>query len=472
MDSTETDQWQSEVRQTGRYQAAISFLFGRINYERTTRMPYSRRELNLSRMSQLLGLLGDPHRQLNTVHIAGTKGKGSTAAFLSAALQAAGLRCGSYTSPHLHFVEERFQIDGQACKPQALMEMIERIRPAVDRMDQRGEDSRPTYFEIATSIAFDLFLQQQVDVAILEVGLGGRLDSTNICHPLVSVITSISFDHTKQLGNTLGKIAREKAGIIKAGVPVVSGVTHPEPRKVIESIAAQCGSRLLQLDKDFFLDQFRPPRAPHERPQVDISGSSGFPLPDFNAVSLGMLGKHQAANATIALATAHLLPTELRPGAAAIREGFASTSCMARIEVVSRNPTIIVDAAHNVASVQALAEVLKESFPHPRRRLLLGTTKGKDVVGMLRALLPMFSDVVCARYENNPRGHAARKLCALAKKTSQQMGLAGQKISFCASPAAALAASREDCAPDELICVTGSFFIASEVRELILNGRV
>ncbi|MGH7136768.1 MAG: bifunctional folylpolyglutamate synthase/dihydrofolate synthase, partial [Pirellulales bacterium] len=235
------------------YQAALSFLYGRIDYERTA-MPYGQGELRLDRMRELLRRLGDPQDRLPIVHVAGTKGKGSTSAMIAAGLSAAGHSTGLYTSPHLERLEERFLVDGQPCGEEELADLTDRLRPIVAEMDREArvaDEIGPTYFELTTAVALLHFVKRGVGAAVLEVGLGGRLDSTNVCLPRVAVITSISFDHMKQLGNTLEAIAREKAGIVKPAVPLVSGVVAEEPRREIAKICRQRGAPLVQLGRDF-----------------------------------------------------------------------------------------------------------------------------------------------------------------------------------------------------------------------------
>ncbi|MEX0613266.1 MAG: Mur ligase family protein, partial [Pirellulales bacterium] len=206
-------------------QAALHWLMGRINYERTALIAYQERQLKLDRMRQLLTRLGQPDAGMKIVHVAGTKGKGSTAAMIAGMLTAAGYRTGLFSSPHLERIEERFAVDGQPCTADELVALVNRLRPVAHAMDEEAAadgdpTAGPTYFDVTTAMALLHFVEREVDAAVLEVGLGGRLDSTNVCLPAVSVITSISFDHMKQLGNTLAAIAREKAGIIKPGVPV------------------------------------------------------------------------------------------------------------------------------------------------------------------------------------------------------------------------------------------------------------
>ena len=467
MASSDTRRY-AEFRKTSRYQSAEQFLLHRIDYERVPKMPYTSRDMNLGRMRRLMELLDDPHLKSPIIHIAGTKGKGSTVAMLASVFAADGLTCGSYTSPHLHFVEERFCINNEPCDPEVLAEIVDSTREPVAEMDANDPDGGPTYFELATAIAFLFFIREKVDVALLEVGLGGRLDSTNVCVPLVSVITSISFDHTKQLGNTLGKIAGEKAGIIKPGVPVVSGAVESEATTVIAAKAAENGSQLLQRGVDFDYRSYRPATG-SAMSHVDFVSIGERESAELNDVAMGMTGEHQAANAAVAVATLSMLPNdELCVSEDSIRRGLKTATCNARVEVVSTDPTIIVDAAHNVASIDALIRVLKTTWSPRRRRLLLGTTKGKDVPGMLRLLLPAFDEVVCARYENNPRGWSEDKLAALATEIADELRLPIRNaISSQSTPANALRVVREKCDSEDLICVTGSFFIAAEIRELL-----
>ena len=474
-------------RATSRYLSASEFMLGRIDYERAPKMPYSRRHMNLARMAQLLQLLGNPQDGMKLIHVAGTKGKGSTCAFLCSALASAGYSCGSYTSPHLRFIEERYHFGQLSCMPLEFAAAVESIRPGVEAMD-RDEETRPTYFEIATAAAFLLFRSRQVDVGVLEVGLGGRLDSTNICHPLVAVITSISFDHTKQLGNTLGAIAGEKAGIIKPGIPVVSGATQVEAREKIESIAQQNQSPLIQLDRDFKYTNYRWPDLSGLRQDSDNASTS--PLDDssescwarvdlectigdrtttISDLPLGLVGEHQAANAAVAVATLQAVADDLPISEPELKTGFRTARCEGRIEIVRTEPLCIIDAAHNVASAKALAQTIQRELGERRRLLLLATTLGKDVKGMLQVLLPLFDVVVCTRYAKNPRSWDESKLQRLAQTVADAADLTcAHHITSYASPIAAWTAIRSMATATDLICATGSFFIAGEVRDILL----
>jgi dihydrofolate synthase/folylpolyglutamate synthase len=455
-------------RRTGRLAAnpALDFLLSRIDYERTLSMPYGQGDFRLDRMRQLLALLGNPHDTLKIVHIAGTKGKGSTAATIASVLQAAGLRTGLYSSPHLDRVEERLIIDREICPSDELIDLVNRIRPAVAAMDAEPDlephsSNRPTYFEIITALALVRFAEHRVDCAVLEVGLGGRLDSTNVCQPLVSVITSISFDHMQQLGNTLAEIAGEKAGIIKPGTPVVSGVCDSEPRGVVAGVARQQHCRLIQLGTDFDF-RYRPPRHLEIAPahgQIDFSYRVPGAEHELADLDLNLAGAHQAANAAVALATiAELRGQGWSISDAAVRQGLANVAWPARIEVLRRNPAVVLDAAHNVASIEALVRVLDESFSVPARLLIFATTRDKDVRGMLRVLLPKFDDVILTRYRNNPRSMSPAELDALAGEIS----LTRRHLCDDADEAWKLASRLAG--PQHLICITGSFFIAAEMR--------
>jgi len=454
---------------------AAEFLASRIDFERTSSIPYGQRDFRLDRMRQLLERLGNPQHGLKIVHIAGTKGKGSTAAMLANILRAAGLRTGLYSSPHLNRVEERIGIDGADCTAAELADLVARIEPVVAEMDaldpvEPATSNRPTYFEIVTALALLRFAEQRVDAVVLEVGLGGRLDSTNVCQPLVSVITSISFDHTQQLGRTLAAIAGEKAGIIKDRVPVVSGVMDDEPRRVVIDVARAHQAPLVQLGVDFDFD-YRPASA---LDRGDAKGRLNFRWFRehgellLSELELSLPGRHQAANAALALAIA----CELRAQGwqipdAALRVGLATTRWPGRIEVLSRRPTVVLDAAHNVASIEALVATLNESTTASRRILIFATTRDKDLRGMLGVLLPAFDEVILTRYWSNPRAVPLEELESLATEILPSR----TNWRLCPDPATAWRCASDLAAPEDLICITGSFFIAGEVRAVIDFGR-
>lgn len=451
--------------------AALAYLNDRIDYERTGSMPYRSQVFKLDRMYELLARLGNPHHGVDVVHVAGTKGKGSTAAMIASVLQVTGDSVGLYTSPHLERLEERFQVAGSPCTADELVELISQLQPIVDAMDAEAastsnSNSGPTYFEITTAMALMHFCRCGVDVAVIEVGLGGRLDSTNVCWPLVSVITSVSFDHTKQLGNTLEEIAAEKAGIIKPGVPIVSGVREPQARSVIERTARDWGSELIELGRDFDVS--------HEYVPVDLQSDVPNTHMDYCEMSnkihwsdltLGMMGRHQAENAAVAIATLRRLGQMGRTiDEAAIRKGLAQTTSPARVEILPCHPIVVIDAAHNTASTSALINVLTTGLPPTRRWLIFATSYDKDVEGILRILLPHFAGVIFTQFENNPRSVLSQQLADHARTIVAQTDHADVTIHVIPTPRAAWTAAIDLASVDDLICVTGSFFIAAELR--------
>lgn len=461
------------------YSAATSYLYSRINYEHQPVIPYQDNVLKLERMERLVAELGNPHLQVPVVHVAGSKGKGSTSSMIASILSHSGWRTGLYTSPHLSRMEERIRIDGRECSQAELVQAIDQIRPIVARLDERAArqvpaDSGPTFFEIVTAIAFQFFAAQQADVCVLEVGLGGRLDSTNVCSPRVCVITSISLDHTKQLGSTLPAIAVEKAGIIKHGVPVVSGITDPDAAAVVERIAQERECRLLRIGKEFQC-QFLPP-PPEDLASADptrlagrIHFSSSVSGSQLKNARLGMLGGHQANNAAVAIAACCELQRQgWRIPEDAIRAGLAQTTCPARLEVISRRPDVILDAAHNDASVDAFLATLRMIQPGGKKTLLFATTSGKDYRGMLDRVVPYFDRIVFTQYSDNPRSLSVAALLKAAHLISQRTS-ATTRLQSIRDPLEALAEVSKQLGQHDLLAICGSFFIAGELRPLLLE---
>jgi dihydrofolate synthase/folylpolyglutamate synthase len=451
-----------------RYQDCLDYLYGRLNYE-WVGMPRLPSELRLSRMRRLMRALGEPHLGLRIVHIAGTKGKGSTAAMMAAALSAGGIRAGLYCSPHLHRLEERYCIDGRPASTDQLVALVEEVREAVERLERddpvlsvRGL----TFFEITTAMGLLHFARSQARAVVLEVGLGGRLDSTNVVHPALSIITSIAFDHTRQLGNTLASIAAEKAGILKRSRPAVSGVIDDEPRRVIRRIACQRRCSLRELGIDFEFEAFPPP-PPLIRPTPGAV-RVGTWRTNWGTLELPLLGLHQAHNLAVALAGLDLL-AEVEPALEvhrhAVVAGLAALRWPARVEVLGDRPWLVVDGAHNATSAEALAETLRTCFPATPRTLIFGTTREKDLAGQLRSLLPLFDTLIATRYVQNPRSVAPDDVAAAIIATD------GRSARVTRDPAEALDLAFGLTARDGLICVTGSLFLAAEARAILLYAN-
>jgi len=407
------------------YADALRFLNTFTDYERMASV-YSPGDYNLERMRRLLCALGNPERAFLSLHIAGTKGKGSTAHLAEAILRESGYRTGLYTSPHLVDLRERIRLDGRQIGEADFTRLMAEMEPQLVRL-------RPTYFETMTAAAFLMFARRGVDYAVVEVGLGGRLDATNVILPAACAITTIDFDHMEKLGHTLREIAAEKAGILKPGVPAVSSPQPAAARRVLEARAPIHFPRFRVLTSRDFVLKFRTEGRPYELP---------------------VLGKHQAANAATALALVRRSGAIVNPGA--VRRAFRNIRLPGRIERVGRRPTLIVDAAHNPVSALALAAALGAV---PRRRLILvfGASRDKDVQAMLRALLPV-ADLAIFTKAANPRAAATSDLMRLAK---------GCPAVAAGSVARALALARKAAGPQDAIVVTGSFYVAGEALGLL-----
>src|SRR5262245_5634915 len=451
------------------YEPARTFWYGCINYEQRLADPA---DLKLDRMRLLLRALGDPQERFRIVHVAGSKGKGSTSALLATILNRAGYRTGLFTSPHLVNVEERIQVDRVSITREELTALLYDVWDAAtggrgscratngNGRSSQPTDLQPTFFEVATALGFLHFARRRVDLAVVEVGLGGRFDSTNVCRPLVSLITSISFDHTRQLGNRLASIAFEKAGIIKTGRPVVSGVTTPEAAEVIEQICRERRAPLWQLGQNFGYS-YQPGQVTAEGDQPArvrvLSRCQAWP-----EMALGLLGEHQAANAAVAIGCVEELRRQgLHIPDSAVAQGLATVDWPARLEVLGRRPLVVLDCAHNVASVQALVDTLEASFPQGRRLLILACSNDKDLSGMLRILGPHFGHIFLTRYQNSARAVPPETLADLLTQLSPT------PFSVCPTSAEAWQAARQLAAPSDLICITGSVFLAGELRPIL-----
>ena len=434
-----------------------SFLNARINFERVHQAPYAKRVFKLDRMRELARRLGDLGRQIPIVHIAGTKGKGSVSALVCSVLKEAGQRVGSYTSPHLRDIGERISVNGADSSREDLAEALAEVAPLVEAMEREATeegnpDGGPTFFEILTAMAFVRFHQARVDLGVLECGLGGRLDSTNVCSPVVTVITNIGYDHTQLLGNTLEEIAREKAGIIKPGVPLVSGVRAKEPRDAIRGVAAALGAPIREMGVDFTLRD-----APGGR--FSVQGTVAGEPYRYEDLSLSLLGRHQRENAGLAVATIReLIAQGWHIPDEAVRRGLAAARCQGRIEVVASHPTVVVDVAHNPAAVEALIETLRESFSPARRRVVFGTSQDKDAETMLRLLYSYFDEVLLTQAKNQPR---ALDIDVLRSKAEAITGCSQTANTF-SDTHEAWNAARTRSTSEDLICVTGSFYIAGD----------
>jgi dihydrofolate synthase/folylpolyglutamate synthase len=450
---------------TDDYRQSLAYLYGRLDYERLG-MPRTSADLRIGRMRRILRGLGDPQSGLRIIHVAGTKGKGSTAAMIAAVAGASGLRTGLFTSPHLHRVEERFRVDGRDVSEAELVDLVTQVRPVVDRLDRDDphfrEGGGATFFEITTAMGLLHFAGAKADLVVLEVGMGGRLDSTNAVRPMVSVITTISLDHTRLLGSTLAAIAAEKAGIIKRGRPAISGVRGHEAASVIARIAAQRHAPLRIIDRDYSY-QYEPPRSPVIRPDPGRVRVETW-RSDWGPVGLPLFGEHQALNASIALATLDAIEEQgVAIDHSAVGPAFANLNWPARVEILGERPWMVVDGAHNPASATALAETIRTCFPSGPRTLVFGSTREKDYRSQLEALLPHFDRVICTQYVNNPRALSP------IEAAHAVVGLGYPPPEIDLDIASSLKVARALTPADGLICVTGSLFLAAEARAVLLG---
>ncbi len=443
-----------------RYQDTLDFLYKFVDFSLQRASNYVPGQYNLDQMWQFVEALGNPQTRYPIIHVAGTKGKGSVAALCASALRQAGYRVGLYTSPHLDDFAERIQVNGENISHADLVALVDQLRPTIQAIP------RLTTFEIATAMAFVYFAQQKVDVAVIEVGLGGRLDATNVLTPRVSVITSLSYDHTYVLGNTLAEIASEKAGIIKPGVPVVLSPQVEEARQVVEQIARQRNAPLVQVGLDY---GFQPlshsldgqtllvwPKADQERVESYLaSDSSQGWEPTY--LTIPLLGAHQVVNAATAYAALQTArETGLSLSEEAIRAGFEQVFWPGRFEVLSQEPPIVIDCAHNRDSALRLRQTLDTYFPGLPVVMVFGASEDKDAAGMFDELMPRVQQVVAVK-SFHPRAMDPQILVDLAQQR-------GKTAHIVLDVADGFEEARRLAGREALVLVTGSIFVVAGAR--------
>lgn len=420
-----------------RYNLALDYLYSFVDYSLKKADQLAAANFDLGRMRQFMAALGNPQDAYPTIHIAGTKGKGSVSALCASALTASGRKTGLYTSPHLIDFCERIQVDGQPIPHVELADLTEEIKPIVASIPKL------TTFEITTALAFLYFARQKVDAAVIEVGLGGRLDATNVILPRVAVITSLSYDHMAVLGDTLAKIAREKAGIIKPGVPVVSSPQKQEALEVLERVSAEKNAPLTVVGRDIAFE-----RGEHSLDgQTFITQQSSFRIP--------LLGEHQVMNAVTAYAALKQSGFDLSD--AEIAKGFAEVRWPCRFEIASReNPTLILDSAHNEDSFEKLTAALIEYFPGRKIILIFGVSEDKHIFDMLNAMKGIISRLLVTRADH-PRALEIETILETAKQVSVAYESAAP-VEAALDRALELAAETGD-----VIVSAGSMFVTAEV---------
>ena len=428
-----------------RYDQALEYLFSYVNYSLKHTDELARAEFNLDRMVDLVDMLGDPQEDFPIIHVAGTKGKGSTASFMASALEQAGYSTGLYTSPHLVDFNERIQVNGKPISHSNLADLVDEIKPSVEKVPFI------TTFELTTALAFLYFSRKKVDAAVIEVGLGGRLDATNIVKPVVSVITALSLDHTAVLGDTLALIAGEKAGIIKKGIPVVSSHQKPEALQVIQKIASDRRSPLTLVGRDWLFAEIN---SSLDGQEFKIWQEGKYS----REFETGMLGAHQVQNAATAYAALQIANNNgLKISEEAIQLGFKKTFWPGRFEIVRKDPPVILDSAHNLDSFIKLHQTLDEYFPGWEVILIFGASEDKDVFSMISEIKPSLQKIIFTQ-STHPRALAPEVLVARVEKL-EIPNLVVSSVPVAFNKALTLAEEKK-----AVVLSAGSIFVTAEVR--------
>lgn len=430
------------------YNEAIEFL------QNLTKFGFN---FGLGRVEELLQRLDNPHKKLKVIHVGGTNGKGSTSAMISGILQAKGYRVGMFTSPHLHSYCERYTLNGQQISTERIAELLSRLRPYLEKMVDEGFE-HPTEFEVSTALGFLYFYEEQVDFLVLEVGLGGAIDSTNVVVPLVSVITNVGMDHMDYLGNSIREIATIKAGIIKEGVPAVTAIDEPDALDVVRNTCREKNAALTQVGRDVTWDIKK----------STVHGQEfclHTPCGDYNNLVIKLVGRHQIINAATAVAAVQALNKYGFAFAEGdIKEGLSNASWPARLEMVSNNPRVLLDGAHNLHGALTLRAALSEVYSYSRLILVFGMLGDKEREKVVAQLAPLAKVVVVTK-PNSPRAGDWEKIADEVKKYVDEVYLI-ENISEAVQKGMSLAGE------DDLVCVTGSLYMVAEARAGLLKSGV
>jgi len=425
---------------SGSYEACLTYLYG---------LQKHGIKLGLDTIRILLAQCQHPERQFTALHIGGTNGKGSAAAMTAAILKAGNVRVGLYTSPHLIDFRERIQVQGERIPESRVVDLVERFRKCSDAAGP------PTFFETATAMAFQYFAEEQVEVAVIEVGMGGRFDATNVCHPSGVLVTNVSLDHEYYLGHTLELIAFEKAGIIKPDVPVVIGPMPAEAHTVIRQGAHECGAPLCQYGSEFTIDV-------HEDGMFDYRG----PTHNFSDLPCALNGAHQRVNAACALA---LLEQSVMPRRAiskeAIVQGLSSVSWEGRLETLMSHPLMVCDGAHNPAAATCLAQHLRimiHAVPDRKLILIVAQMRDKNIEAFLAELIPLADVIICTQIDH--------LRSATVQELQDQLPTGAPTVHGVPIPSDALALATRLAGSRDLICVTGSLFLVGAVKSVLAGS--
>lgn len=427
------------------YPEALKYLDSFINYEK--RDGYSYKEsFKLDRIKRLTEDLGRPQFDVKSIHIAGSKGKGSVSAITHSILKSAGFNAGLYTSPHLEDFRERIRLNDSLISEEDVARLVEKIRPAID--GKAGP--KPSFFEVYTALAYLYFSGKKADIAVYETGMGGRLDATNVLEPLVSAITPISYEHTDKLGDTLGEIAFEKAGIIKTGSICVTACQEKEAIDVISSVCGRKGVKLIEVGKDISFEEVS---CDDKGSRFNVTGVFG----KYPGLECGLLGVHQIANAALSVGIIESLRfSDITISEEAIRAGIKTAVWPGRLEIVSRSPLVVLDGAQNRASAKILAQAVKKVFKYGKLKLVLGISKDKDIKGIIEELMPISDSVIVTKSKITERAADPADIKAI---------IGGYKgVVTASSVDEAMDAALSQVGAHDLVLVTGSLFVVGEAR--------
>jgi len=437
------------------YSQAEEYLNSFTNYELIPGITYAQPSYSLRHVEELLNRMGNPQLAARTIHIAGTKGKGSVVAMIAQVLSASGYKTGRYTSPHLHNLRERISIDGSLISETDFAAAMAEVKPPIESMKQDTSFRQLTYFEALTALAFDYFQKKRVDFQVLEVGLGGRLDATNVTKPVVCIITSISLDHTQILGNTIEEIAREKAGIIKPGCWVVISPQPEEAASVISDICHKKKAKVVQVGKDITWQKISGDL--HQQSLVIEGRTNKY------QVSIPLLGDFQLENAATAVAALEILASEgFAISTADIAQGLARVKWPGRFQILQQHPTVLVDGAHNVASMKRLVNNIKAYFANKRIFLVFGTSCDKDIPGIINELVPLSPQVIATQ--------ASHSRAAPPSTLAADFSNRGIEPEIRETVAQALSRALSLAGRTDIICVTGSLFVVAEALDYFSGG--